>query len=114
MIANQSETFGHALKHDDDLDKELQAATVEDQAAKAKKRGSAFLKMFRFDRARGIKSSSSPMNASGIESGVDESFDYANYLLQIQEAKVQIMRESQVKILSARNNKGLILDSGKV
>ena len=42
-----------------------------------KKRGSTFLKMFRFDKAR------TPKHAQEESQSLDQSLDYANYLLEI-------------------------------
>lgn len=53
-----------------------------------KKRGSTFLKMFRFDKARTPKAQ---QHDSNFSSQVDLSVDYANYLLDIQEGKMHIL-----------------------
>ena len=51
-----------------------------------KKRGTTFLKMFRFDKARTPRHSNGN-DESNQSSAVDQSQDYANYLLEIVEGK---------------------------
>lgn len=62
----------------------LMGAVVADEGRK--KRGSTFLKMFRFDKARTPKN-----QETNLSSQVDMSVDYANYLLDIQEGKMHIV-----------------------
>ena len=59
-----------------------------DADAGRKKRGSTFLKMFRFDKARTPRNAADESNMSSM---VDQSIDYANYLLEIQEGKQHIL-----------------------
>ena len=74
------------------------AAGVADEGRK--KRGSTFLKMFRFDKARTPKSQD-----TNLSSQVDMSIDYANYLLDIQEGKMHIMNSRRE---STRQKQSLI------
>ena len=69
-----------------------------DNGDKQRKRGSTFLKMFRFDMAR------TPKNAAAEEGvgipgagALDQSVDYANYLLEIQEGKEHILHGLKTK-----------------
>jgi len=54
-----------------------------DNAEGRKHRGSTFLKMFRFDKARTPKHAQEESHSSLA----DQSVDYANYLIEIQEGK---------------------------
>ncbi len=55
-----------------------------------KNRGSTFLKMFRFDKARTPKNAQEESHTS--LAAVDQSVDYANYLIEIQEGKQHILQ----------------------
>ena len=61
-----------------------------------KKRGTTFLKMFRFDKARTPRNANDESNASSF---ADQSIDYANYLLEIQEGKQNILRGLKEKFM---------------
>ena len=54
-----------------------------------KKRGSTFLKMFRFDKARTPRNAEEAHNQSSV---ADQSVDYANYLIEILEGKQHILK----------------------
>ena len=54
-----------------------------------KKRGSTFLKMFRFDKARTPKNAIDETNHNSQQ---DSTIDYANYLIEIQEGKKHILK----------------------
>ena len=70
----QDDMIGQAANQME-FDQEEQA-----DADKQRKRGSTFLKMFRFDKARTPKNAQEENQSQGL---LDQSIDYANYLIEI-------------------------------
>ena len=69
------------------------------EVGRSKKKATTFLKMFRFDKARTPRNQQSnnnnqtaDENLNQTSSVADQSIDYANYLLEIQEGKQSILQ----------------------
>ena len=67
-----------------------------------KSRGSTFLKMFRFDKARTPKNGQEESHSS--LHAADQSVDYANYLIEIQEGKQHILQSIRDKTKQNKSN----------
>ena len=82
------------------------------EIGRSKKRTTTFLKMFRFDKARTPKNQMNQTEDNINQSSVaDQSIDYANYLLEIQEGKQSILqglRDKTKRASGTTANNGLI------
>ena len=56
-----------------------------------KRKGAAFLKMFRFDKARSASQKELAEQSAEPRAATDQSIDYARYLLEIQEETQNII-----------------------
>ena len=105
-FVTQSETFGgiRANPGENDLNGEFLGDMQNDGSSK--KKGTAFLKMFRFDKGRtsNVNSQKELHEHQSNEQrlGTDQSMDYARYLVEIQEGKQNIVQSRRQSHFSAR------------